>query len=274
MRFVRANGEHARGDKLPAVGTARDGQRRYGTARFPADQQCHRGRRSPDPLHAQSHQVRALGLRVQARNDAGQDVVMPGALIGLSHTPMAAGAPATTRHPAISSLEPGWSPRPAFSAPAPGPAELPLVGLRVLNLGTIIAGPYVATLLGELGAEVKKVERPPNGDEFRVAHGGRGGTAFPVINRGHRSLLLDLTADRGRDVFAQLVRSADVVVDNYRVGVLRRLRIDHDALAAINPLVTSVSISAFGERLTRPAARLRSHHPGSERHHASAGRPG
>jgi crotonobetainyl-CoA:carnitine CoA-transferase CaiB-like acyl-CoA transferase len=117
----------------------------------------------------------------------------------------------------------------------------------VLNLGTIIAGPYAATLLGELGADVLKVERPPRGDEFRVAHGGRGGAGFSVYNRDQRSLLLNLAGDEGRHVFRQLVRAADVVIDNYRVGVLRRLGIGHDQLTEINPLVTSVSISAFGE---------------------------
>ena len=219
-------------------------------------------------------QVRAIGLRGEVRNDAGESVVMPGALIGLSQTPVTTGRAAQTRYPALADLPVGWSPvlgpapAPALvpsPVPAPdrggqGPAgakpppagspvatELPLAGLRVLNLGTIIAGPYAATLLGELGADVLKVERPPRGDEFRVAHGGRGGAGFSVYNRGQRSLLLDLTGAEGRGVFRRLVSSADVVVDNYRVGVLGRLGIDHDQLAAVNPAITSVSISAFGE---------------------------
>jgi crotonobetainyl-CoA:carnitine CoA-transferase CaiB-like acyl-CoA transferase len=204
-------------------------------------------------------QVRATGLRAELRNDAGQDIVMPGPLIGLSHTPVQLRGPAPTRHPVITALDAGWPARdPAGHGAAaaddgeaaggrPGPPELPLAGLRVLNLGTIIAGPYTATLLGELGAEVWKIERPPHGDEFRTAHGGRGGAGFSVYNRDQRSLLLDLAGEPGAGVFADLVRSSDVVVDNYRVGVLGRLGIDHDRLAAINPLVTSVSISAFGE---------------------------
>jgi crotonobetainyl-CoA:carnitine CoA-transferase CaiB-like acyl-CoA transferase len=194
-------------------------------------------------------QVRAIGLRAELRNDAGEDIVMPGALIGMSQTPVTVREPARTRYPPLADLALDWPARPATMPPAPGPAEpeLPLTGLRVLNLGTIIAGPYAATMLGELGAEVIKVERPPRGDEFRVAHGGRGGAGFTVYNRDQRSLLLDLTGEPGRDVFRRLTRSADVVVDNYRVGVLHRLGIDHDQLAALNPLVTSVSISAFGE---------------------------
>jgi crotonobetainyl-CoA:carnitine CoA-transferase CaiB-like acyl-CoA transferase len=196
-------------------------------------------------------QVRAIGLRAELRNDAGQDIVMPGPLIGLSATPVVLRGPAPTRHPAITALDAGWPARDpaaggAGRAPAPSP-ELPLAGLRVLNLGTIIAGPYTATLLGELGAEVIKVERPPHGDEFRTAHGGRGGAGFSVYNRDQRSLLLGLGAEPGAAVFRDLVRASDVVVDNYRVGVLGRLGIDHDRLAEVNPLVTSVSISAFGE---------------------------
>ena len=198
-------------------------------------------------------QVRALGLRVEARDDAGRDIVMPGALIGLSRTPVVPGAPATARPAALRDLAPGWAVRPSGPAGAPGGGdagdggfELPLAGLRVLDLGTIIAGPYTATLLGELGAEVLKIERPPLGDEFRIAHGGRGGIGFSVYNRDQRSLLLDLAADRGREIFAELVRSSDVVVDNYRAGVLHRLGIDHASLSAVNRHISSVSISAFG----------------------------
>ena len=210
-------------------------------------------------------QVRAIGLRAELRNDAGQDIVMPGPLIGLSQTPVELRGPAPTRHPVITELEAGWTQRDAPAGGgragagdetagdgaagdgAAGVPELPLAGLRVLNLGTIIAGPYTATMLGELGAEVWKIERPPHGDEFRTAHGGRGGAGFAVYNRDQRSLLLDLTGEPGAGVFRDLVRVSDVVVDNYRVGVLGRLGIDHDRLAAVNPMVTSVSISAFGE---------------------------
>jgi crotonobetainyl-CoA:carnitine CoA-transferase CaiB-like acyl-CoA transferase len=203
-----------------------------------------------EPGHWLDHpQVRALGLRAQVRNDAGQDIVMPGPLIGLSKTPVTVGDPALTREPRITDLRFDWVPRPAIAASDAGAsrAELPLAGLRVLDLGTIIAGPYVATLLGELGADVIKVERPPAGDEFRIAHGGRGGIGFSVYNRDQRSILVDLRAGYGRGIFEDLVAAADVVVDNYRAGVLTRLGIRHDQLIAINPMVTSVSISAFGE---------------------------
>jgi len=198
-------------------------------------------------------QVRAIGLRAEVRNDAGDSIVMPGALIGLSRTPVTAGRCAPTRYPALAELKSGWSPAPARRGAEPTATGLPLAGLRVLDLGTIIAGPFAATLLGELGADVLKVERPPRGDEFRVAHGGRGGAGFSVYNRDQRSLLLDLAGAEGRGVFLRLAQSADVVVDNYRVGVLGRLGIGHDQLAAVNPAITSVSVSAFGE--TGPLSR-------------------
>ena len=190
-------------------------------------------------------QVTAMGLRAELRNDAGDDVVMPGVFVGLSETPASVRAAALTSHQPVAALASRWTPRPvtvATAAPAP-----PLTGLRVLDLGTIIAGPYLATLLGELGADVVKVERPPNGDEFRVAHGGRGGVGFSVYNRDQRSVLLDLSRPDDRDAYLRLVRTADVVVDNYRPGVLGRLGIGHADLAAVNPRVTTVSISAFGD---------------------------
>lgn len=202
------------------------------------------------PGHWLDHpQVQALGLRAQVCDDYGQGIMMPGPLIGLSRTPVTIRAAAPARRAAITDLAGSWSPRTATSADGigSGMAEPPLSGLRVLDLGTIIAGPYAATLLGELGADVIKVERPPAGDEFRIAHGGRGGVGFSVYNREQRSVMLDLRGGPDRDVFCQLVRSTDVVVDNYRSGVLNRLGIRHDRLRTVNPLVTSVSISAFGD---------------------------
>jgi crotonobetainyl-CoA:carnitine CoA-transferase CaiB-like acyl-CoA transferase len=209
-------------------------------------------------------QIKAAGLRSEEITDAGEPVVMPGPLFGLSVTPVTAGLPATTRRPLLAGLDLaedlGWGPRPpgprwAASADlahpdgdpgAPAP-DLPLAGLRVLNLGTIIAGPFTSTMLGELGADVIKVERPPHGDEFRVAHGGRGGAGFLVYNRDQRSVLLDLGTQTGKAAFAALAATADVVVDNYRAGVAARLGIGHADLTRARPLLTSVSISAFGE---------------------------
>ena len=212
-------------------------------------------------------QVRALGLRHEAVSDTGQEIVMPGPLIDLSLTPVSLRGPAASSRPGITGLAPLWGEgdtgarRQIGGSPPPAPAEReparrdaaeleprpPLSGLRVLDLGTIIAGPYVGSLLADLGADVIKVERPPHGDEFRTAHGGRGGSSFDAYNRDQRSALLDLSPGDDRLVFDRLVGAADVVVDNYRAGVARRLGIAHDQLAAVNPDVVTVSISAFGE---------------------------
>jgi crotonobetainyl-CoA:carnitine CoA-transferase CaiB-like acyl-CoA transferase len=201
-------------------------------------------------------QVRALGLRLAAAGDAGQEIVMPGPLVSLSLTPASVRGPAASSWPPITRLRPLWldtgtAARRAAGGPAsPGPRESPqppLSGLRVLDLGTIIAGPYVGSLLADLGADVIKIERPPLGDEFRVAHGGRGGSSFEVYNRDQRSAMLDLSPGDDRVLFDRLVGAADVVVDNYRAGVAGRLGIAHDQLADINPDVVTVSISAFGD---------------------------
>ena len=209
-------------------------------------------------------QIKAAGLRAEAVTDTGEPVVMPGPLFSLSVTPVLAGPPAATRRPPLAGLDLtedlGWTPRlPGLpwataadsadpdSDPGTPATELPLAGHRVLDLGTIIAGPYTATLLGELGADVIKVERPPFGDEFRIAHGGRGGAGFLVYNRDQRSVLLDLGTSAGKAAFDALAATADVVVDNYRAGVAARLGIGHADLARTRPLLSSVSISAFGE---------------------------
>jgi crotonobetainyl-CoA:carnitine CoA-transferase CaiB-like acyl-CoA transferase len=111
--------------------------------------------------------------------------------------------------------------------------------VRVLDLGAVIAGPYAGSLLAELGADVVKVE-PPTGDSFR-------GPGFSAYNKGQRSLAIDLRRPQGRDAFLALARHADVVIDNYRPGVLARLGLDRDALAAVNPAIVSMSSTGFGD---------------------------
>ncbi|HZD66437.1 MAG TPA: CoA transferase, partial [Acidimicrobiales bacterium] len=191
-------------------------------------------------------QVRALGLRLELADHLGRPTVMPGLPVQLAATPGAVAAPAPGVPDGIGETPLPWPDRPARPRPA-GASRRPLEGTRVLDLGTIIAGPYVATLLGELGADVVKVERPPRGDEYRVAHGGRGESGFGVYNRGQRSLVLDLADAAGRAAFGELAGGADVVVDNYRPGVADRLGISWDDLARAHPGATTVSISAFGD---------------------------
>jgi crotonobetainyl-CoA:carnitine CoA-transferase CaiB-like acyl-CoA transferase len=188
-------------------------------------------------------QLRETGMRVQATDPDRGAVVMPGIPLILTRTPGAIRAAAPAVGPAAGE-RPGWPAPPAApDGPAPagaadqGPAG-PLQGIRVLDLGTILAGPFAGSLLAELGADVIKVE-PPAGDPFR--------TVGFIYNRGMRSIAVDLQSDAGRAVFADLVRTADVVIDNYRPGVLQRLGIDYDALRAVSPNIISLSITGFGE---------------------------
>jgi crotonobetainyl-CoA:carnitine CoA-transferase CaiB-like acyl-CoA transferase len=122
-----------------------------------------------------------------------------------------------------------------------------LDGVKVLDLASMMAGPYGATLLGDLGAEVIKLE-PPNGDETRRI-GPRAGTdsgVFVGVNRNKRSVAVDLRTPDGRAVLERLVRWADIVVDNLRPAAAKALGLDYESLSARNPAVISVSVSTFG----------------------------
>lgn len=125
-----------------------------------------------------------------------------------------------------------------------------LEGLRVLDLSQVLAGPFCTMLLGDMGADVVKVELPGRGDISRnmapVTEGGESG-AFLTVNRNKRGIALDLKAEAGRDAFLRLADRADVVVQNYRPGVAERLRVDHAALRARNPRLVYCSISGFGQ---------------------------
>ncbi|MDP9428067.1 MAG: CoA transferase [Actinomycetota bacterium] len=129
-------------------------------------------------------------------------------------------------------------------AGATGP-ELPLTGLRVLDLGSYISGPCAAVLLAEMGADVVKVE-PPQGDPFRSWESGGLNATFVAFNRGKRSVTLDLKDDADRCALLELARTADVVIENFRPGVMERLGIDWDVLSASNPGLVHCSISGFG----------------------------
>ncbi|MDP3717916.1 MAG: CoA transferase [Acidobacteriota bacterium] len=118
----------------------------------------------------------------------------------------------------------------------------------VLDTTQVMAGPYCAMLLADMGARVIKVE-PPAGDSTRVMAGSQGSdsAAFNAVNRGKRGLVLDLTKDKGRDVFTQLARGADVLVENYRPGVMARLGLDYATLSVANPRLIYASISGHGQ---------------------------
>ncbi len=198
-------------------------------------------------------QLAANGLRVELNDPERGPVVMPGLCIDLAATPGAirSTAPRLGEHTETAGR---WQPRvartvarqPDASAPHAAPArsasELesggPLAGVRVLDLGTILAGPYAGVLLAGLGADVVKVEAPA-GDAFRE-------TGF-FYNRGMRGLSIDLRHADGQQAFHRLARAADVVLDNARLGVSKRLGVDYATLAQVHPGIITLSIAGFGE---------------------------
>ncbi|MBI4635543.1 MAG: CoA transferase [Candidatus Rokubacteria bacterium] len=126
-----------------------------------------------------------------------------------------------------------------------------LEGVRVLDLSRMLAGPYGSMLLGDMGAEVIKIEEPDGGDPMRAMGPPflpDGESAyFLAINRNKKSVAIDLTREAGRTVFLDLVREADVVWENFRPGVLERLGCEYGRLAALNPRLIMCSISAYGQ---------------------------
>ena len=126
----------------------------------------------------------------------------------------------------------------------------PLDGYRVIDLTTMIAGPLATMMLADQGADVIKVEPPVAGDHVRGAgHGGTGLTAtFLNNNRNKRSITLDLKTEQGRDALLRLAATADVFVQNFRPGVVERLKIAVEDIREVAPQIIYVSMSGFGER--------------------------
>jgi len=132
----------------------------------------------------------------------------------------------------------------------------PLAGLRVVDLSTMLAGPYATMLLADLGADVVKVE-PPRGDGTRRAgpfrpEDGRAGLAgyFQSVNRGKRGVVLDLKAPSDVERLVELVRNADVLVENYSAGVMDRLGLSYERLATENPRLVYAALRGFGDPRT------------------------
>jgi formyl-CoA transferase len=130
----------------------------------------------------------------------------------------------------------------------------PLAGTVVVDLTRALAGPHAGMMLGDLGARVIKVETPGTGDDTRgwgppfvqPEHGGRESTYFLSTNRNKESIALDLKSDDGRQTLTALVERADVLLENFRTGVLDRLGFSMDRLLEINPRLVVLSISGFG----------------------------
>ena len=131
-----------------------------------------------------------------------------------------------------------------------------LAGLKVLDLSRILAGPYATQLFADLGADVVKVENPDGGDDTRrwgppftsKADGSRGDAAyFSACNRNKRSITVDFASEAGADLLKNLAKTADIIVENFRPGGLRKYGLDYASIAAINPGIIYCSITGFGQ---------------------------
>jgi crotonobetainyl-CoA:carnitine CoA-transferase CaiB-like acyl-CoA transferase len=200
------------------------------------------------PVAPVSTRAEWMASEIVAANQARLDfehpelgaVTMPGIPMRLSATP------GSVRHlPGDEHVVPGqavWrdagdkNHRPTTGAP-PG---LPLAGVRVLDLCTFLAGPMASSILADHGADVVKVE-PVSGDPYRVFS-----VSYAVVNQRKRSIALDLRHPDGRAALLELVRQADVLVDNLRPSSLDRLGLSEDVLAAANPRLVRASVSAYG----------------------------
>lgn len=125
----------------------------------------------------------------------------------------------------------------------------PLDGIKVLDLTRVLAGPYATMLLCDLGAEVIKIEQPGTGDESRNFGPFKNGFSlyFMSVNRGKQSITLNLKTQRGREIFMQLVKQCDVVVENFRPGTMQKLGLDYDTLKAAHPSLIYAACSGFGQ---------------------------
>jgi crotonobetainyl-CoA:carnitine CoA-transferase CaiB-like acyl-CoA transferase len=125
----------------------------------------------------------------------------------------------------------------------------PLAGLRVLELGSFIAGPFAGQLLADYGAEVIKIETPDAGDPMRhwgVTHGGKS-LWWPAIARNKKSVTVDLRTERGQEIVRSIARNCDIVLENFRPGTLKAWGLDYDTLSAVAPGIIHVHVSGYGQ---------------------------
>ncbi len=129
---------------------------------------------------------------------------------------------------------------------------MPLSGIRVVDLTRILAGPYATMILGDLGADIVKIENPDGGDDSRawgppwVPQAGGASAYFTAVNRNKRSVALDLKSEAGRDIVWRLIDAADVVVSNFRPGVIERLGFSWEAVHARAPRVVYAIVNGYG----------------------------
>lgn len=124
-----------------------------------------------------------------------------------------------------------------------------LSGVKVLDLSRVLAGPYCTMMLADMGADVIKIEMPGRGDDSRAnAPQVNGESAyFMNLNRNKRGMTLNLKSEKGKEIFKELVKEADIVVENYRPGVMKKLGLDYEELRKINPGIVYGVVSGFGQ---------------------------
>jgi alpha-methylacyl-CoA racemase len=134
----------------------------------------------------------------------------------------------------------------------------PLAGIKVVDFSALLPGPLASLILAAAGAEVVKIERP-GGDELRgyEPRFGAAGAGFALLNRGKRSIAIDLKENDARARLLPLLRSADVLIEQFRPGVMERLGLGHAALAAVNPRLIYCSITGYGQ--SGPKAQAAAH---------------
>jgi succinyl-CoA---D-citramalate CoA-transferase len=205
--------------------------------------------RSVDEIVGDAH-VQARRSLLSLKSPSGRNFLAPAPTPRFSRTSArnAVSAPRLGEHTASvrASVEPiAVRPRPVVKTSS-AHGDGALAGVRVLDLSQWLAGPAAATLLGDFGAEVIMVELPATGAASIDGPGSRG-VGFPVTNRNKRSITLDVRAPRGRDVFLELVRLSDVIVENFRPGTLERWNLGPAELHAVNPRLVILRSSGFGQ---------------------------
>ena len=137
----------------------------------------------------------------------------------------------------------------------------PLEGIKIIDISTIVSGPLAASMLGDQGAEVIKIEPPFRGENARVMGPIKEGSGalFAVVNRSKRSLAMDLKQEESKKIIYKLIEAADIIIDNFRPGALERLGLDYDNIKNHNPKIIQMSITGYGE--TGPYSKRRVYDP-------------
>jgi len=205
--------------------------------------------RSVDEIIGDAH-VTARRSLLSLTSQSGREFLAPAPTPRFTRTSArdATGAPRLGEHTdAVRASIERLAARPRLEMKTREAAGGALAGVRVLDLSQWLAGPAAAALLGDFGAEVIMVELPAAGGAAAIDGPGSRGMGFPVTNRNKRSITLDVRAPRGREVFLELVRSSDVIVENFRPGTLERWNLAPAELHAVNPRLVILRSSGFGQ---------------------------